>query len=139
MSRKSIYRVQIWVPSNRRKRTVMKKTMYGRLVEARQTGTLVEVFSISAMAEAMDRRPRTLFRWEKEAGFPKHYVIIGTDNKRWYTRRQVEGVNQIWLQQWAVTRGERRLDRDELIAAIKPAFYKDYFLFYPKPKETTDE
>lgn len=62
-------------------------------------GELTEFFTLGMLAQALNRKPGTIRKWEREYIIPKATLIKGSNDprgvRRLYTRAQVEGLIQI--------------------------------------------
>lgn len=84
----------------------------------------VELFEVRVMAEAMDRRRRTLIEYEKQSWFPRPMYKMPNSLKRWYSGVQVLNVHRVvWLRHGARKNGT--MDRKRFFDEIKSVFYAD--------------
>lgn len=65
----------------------------------RLDGAWREFFGIAHLSAALDRSPKTIYKWEDKNLFPKATFILNGGSKngqrRLYTRRQIDGVSTI--------------------------------------------
>jgi hypothetical protein len=95
--------VEMWVrdrddPRNTQKKPFFRRvTRYGRNFMVGET--VLELFPVGLMAEAIDREPKTLVKWEKLGLFPKPvYEIEGNLHfgNRWYSAAQLANANTLF-------------------------------------------
>lgn len=87
-------------------------------------GEIVELFTISVIAEAMDRTPQSLLNWERKGVFPKPLFKAGSDSqKRWYSSTQITNLHRLVWGKYHC-RKNHTLDSDQFFGDIKELFYQ---------------
>lgn len=84
--------------------------------------TQIDLFSIAILAEALNRTPQVVICWEKEGVFPTPMYVVSNEKKRWYSRAQILGIQQILYKQ-KITKG-RFFDRGKFLGEVRERFTK---------------
>lgn len=91
-------------------------------------GKEVELFSISQLAEALNRKPVAIRKWEHEGVIPKAtFVKPGKDGdprgrRRLYSREQVEAVVRIAGEEGILNDKHRQISKTQFQARVLAAF-----------------
>lgn len=109
---------------------VMEPVARKRTVAARRPGRVFEVggmpiklFPIGVMAEAIDRKQRTIVEWERSKLFPKPmYAVPKSRCVRWYSERQILAANALWLR-YREKGKAKHFPVTEFLAELRGFFY----------------
>ncbi len=87
-------------------------------------GVAIKLYPVGVLADAIDRKPRTIIEWEKAGLFPKPmYAVPNTNYKRWYSERQVLFCNQLWLE--FRNKGKaKHFPYEEFLKRVRERFYR---------------
>jgi len=87
-------------------------------------GVKIKLFPIGVMAEALDRKQRTIIEWEKQKLFPTPmYAVPNSRTKRWYSEAQILACNELWLQ-YRGNGKSKHFPVEEFLMKIRSFFYK---------------
>ena len=88
-------------------------------------GQELELFSVGTLCNVLRRHYKTLYKWEKDFGFPPALYRIADDKKcnRWYSRRQLLAIETIY-KAFGQLQKKHRTDLGRFIACVRKVFYE---------------
>lgn len=108
------------------KRTI---TRVGKVYDI--NGRQVELFTIKVLAEAIDRTPQIVIRWERSGSFPAPIFVIKGKKQRLYSKEQIINLHRLMLHRYqfrkAVTFDFKAFCRD-----VKAIFYQPHVVIDEK-------
>ncbi len=84
-------------------------------------GTRVELFTSMTLMAVMHRQQKTLYEWEVNFGFPQAMWRVSEDrqNRRWYSRKQIDLVKSLYEGKYKKLRKENRTKLLEFTADLR--------------------
>lgn len=128
--------------SNRKAGEFLTRQVQHRGVVYDMGGEMVELFSTSVMAEAIDRTVRSLLNYERAGKFPRPLFRIADSRRRLYSGAQVINCHRVALYRYHFVKNGQ-LAVEAFVSDIRQVFYSREIIvdtngqIHPKPIQET--
>lgn len=98
-------------------------TARGRTFEV-EKGTRLDLFPVGVLCKMLDRNHRTIYRWEKNHGFPAAMWRVKEfpGCNRWYSRAQLEAIVNVY-DYFGRLSGKKRNKLGTFVSAVRSLFF----------------